>query len=336
MPTRTWTDPNMKYKFGFNGQEKDNEIAGNGNLFTATHWEYDARLGRRWNLDPVFKEDESPYSCLGSNPILNMDPNGDDPITGILEAAGSFFLNVGTQVASNMILNGQSYAQASQNVDYVDATLDAAGTYLMSFFSSGAGTAAKIAKMAKSDVGQAVIEAVKTATSQIINDYNAGKFDDEDGDFDSDKLFDSDYLGGVLQQSMETAVKSVVMAKTAKAAPASPTNNVKANNAPKPKAQTNGGRPINSKGQVVGPSGKPVYHTVNKSTTKKTIDAARNDKANGAKGTPVKHNKDKKSPTHYHNGSGTTGKGKTTKGYGKNSGKVDNSVHYQQKGAKKK
>jgi hypothetical protein len=37
------------YRYGFNGQEKDDEVCGSGNLNTAEFWEYDTRLGRRWN-----------------------------------------------------------------------------------------------------------------------------------------------------------------------------------------------------------------------------------------------------------------------------------------------
>src|SRR5690554_4189653 len=66
------------YRFGFNGQEKVNEIAGIGNHMTATFWEYDTRLGRRWNIDPVVKPWESGYAVMGNNPIWNIDPNGDD------------------------------------------------------------------------------------------------------------------------------------------------------------------------------------------------------------------------------------------------------------------
>src|SRR5690606_19502029 len=66
------------YRFGFNGQEKVNEIAGIGNHMTATFWEYDTRTARRWNIDPVMKPWESPYSVLGGNPILNIDPLGND------------------------------------------------------------------------------------------------------------------------------------------------------------------------------------------------------------------------------------------------------------------
>src|SRR5574343_785278 len=67
-----------KYRFGFNTQEKDDEIAGEGNSYTAEFWQYDGRLGKRFNVDPIFKEYESPYSVLGNNPIWIIDINGAD------------------------------------------------------------------------------------------------------------------------------------------------------------------------------------------------------------------------------------------------------------------
>jgi hypothetical protein len=72
----------LDYRYGgSNGQEKTDEVAGNGNHYTAEYWEYDTRLGRRWNLDPVVKEHESPYTCFANNPIWFMDPNGADTIS---------------------------------------------------------------------------------------------------------------------------------------------------------------------------------------------------------------------------------------------------------------
>ena len=38
----------------------------------------DARIGRRWNRDPIFKEWESPYAVLSGNPIRYVDPSGAD------------------------------------------------------------------------------------------------------------------------------------------------------------------------------------------------------------------------------------------------------------------
>ena len=68
-----------KYRFGYNGQEKVNEMSGIGNHNTAEFWEYDTRVGRRWNLDPVDQISISNYAVNILNPIVNNDPNGDCP-----------------------------------------------------------------------------------------------------------------------------------------------------------------------------------------------------------------------------------------------------------------
>ena len=78
MPVRSYSS--TAYKYGFNGQEKDDEVAGSGNINTAMFWEYDTRLGRRWNVDPVVKPWQSRYDCFSDNPIWRVDPNGDDDI----------------------------------------------------------------------------------------------------------------------------------------------------------------------------------------------------------------------------------------------------------------
>jgi hypothetical protein len=68
-----------EYAYSMNGQEKDDEITGvTGSHTTAMFWEYDTRLRRRWNIDPVNKPSESSYATFGGNPILMVDPNGDD------------------------------------------------------------------------------------------------------------------------------------------------------------------------------------------------------------------------------------------------------------------
>ncbi len=69
-------------RFGFNGQEKDDEVVGEGNLYTAEFWEYDPRTSVRWNVDPETKNFpwQSPYVTFSRNPILRVDPlgNSDD------------------------------------------------------------------------------------------------------------------------------------------------------------------------------------------------------------------------------------------------------------------
>ena len=68
------------YRYFFNGQEADNEVLGDGVSLSATFWQYDTRLGRRWNVDPVFKEYESPYACFAGNPVWFADRFGADTI----------------------------------------------------------------------------------------------------------------------------------------------------------------------------------------------------------------------------------------------------------------
>ena len=75
MPGRTYTNGNQ-YRYSINGQEKEPEL--NDNITTALYWEYDSRIGRRWNVDPIPKDDESPYMTFGNNPIVMVDPNGLD------------------------------------------------------------------------------------------------------------------------------------------------------------------------------------------------------------------------------------------------------------------
>jgi RHS repeat-associated protein len=78
MPGRSFNS--SEYRFGFNSQEKENEIAGNGNIYSAEYWMYDARLGRRWNVDPVTYPWQSSYAAFNNNPIFFVDPLGREGI----------------------------------------------------------------------------------------------------------------------------------------------------------------------------------------------------------------------------------------------------------------
>jgi hypothetical protein len=65
------------YRYGYNSQEKVDEIAGAGNHTTAEFWEYDTRLGRRWNQDPKPNPSISNYAVFANNPIWYSDILGD-------------------------------------------------------------------------------------------------------------------------------------------------------------------------------------------------------------------------------------------------------------------
>ena len=76
MPGRKYlATSSSKYRYSINGQEKESEL--NENITTALYWEYDSRILRRWNTDPVNFLGESPYLVNGGNPIYYTDPLGD-------------------------------------------------------------------------------------------------------------------------------------------------------------------------------------------------------------------------------------------------------------------
>ena len=115
MPGRSFNAPD--YRFGMNGQEKDDEISGvSGANYTADNWEYDSRLGKRWNIEPVVKPWESPYATFSNNPIFNSDPTGaasvpsDENSTSAVGENGECYA-CGNNIAS---ANSTSNAAASQ------------------------------------------------------------------------------------------------------------------------------------------------------------------------------------------------------------------------------
>jgi hypothetical protein len=79
MPERKHSaSPNLLYRYSLNGQEKEKEL--NENITSAEYWMYDSRIGKRWNIDPKPKVNESPYSTFANNPLIFIDPNGADTI----------------------------------------------------------------------------------------------------------------------------------------------------------------------------------------------------------------------------------------------------------------
>jgi RHS repeat-associated protein len=77
MPDRNAT-PN-KYRFGYNGMEKDDEVKNlSGSSYTTEFRQYDPRLGRWLSLDPLMAEFPwmSPYVAFDNNPVYFVDPYG--------------------------------------------------------------------------------------------------------------------------------------------------------------------------------------------------------------------------------------------------------------------
>lgn len=119
MPDRQYyaSSDSSNYRFGFNGQEKDNEVSGVGNSYTAEYWQYDSRLGRRFNLDPVVKEWESPYACFSNNPIIMIDIKGDSAVSSSQDVGVSGNINNQNAATLTQMLPAKS-DPAQINVGY--------------------------------------------------------------------------------------------------------------------------------------------------------------------------------------------------------------------------
>jgi len=105
------SDVSGGYRYhGANGQESEREITGSGSHSSAEYWMYDGRLGRRWNVDPLyfFFAPVSPYCTFLNNPIRLVDPLGlaaGDPIK--IKSEGTF--------TDNWVNDAQSLPQCADD-----------------------------------------------------------------------------------------------------------------------------------------------------------------------------------------------------------------------------
>lgn len=99
---RTYSEGSSKYRYGFNGMEKDNDLKGDGLSYTTEYRAYDPRLGRWFSVDPKAQMQpwESPYSSMNNSPLWRNDPNGDiaPVIIWALKKLGSAAVGVMTDV----------------------------------------------------------------------------------------------------------------------------------------------------------------------------------------------------------------------------------------------
>jgi RHS repeat-associated protein len=99
MPGRTFVLGALKYRFGFQGQEGDTEINGNGITWSYKHRFHDPRIGRFLSIDPISSDYPyySPYVFSGNRVIDAVEIEGLQPSrvakTGDCEACKD--INVG-------------------------------------------------------------------------------------------------------------------------------------------------------------------------------------------------------------------------------------------------
>jgi RHS repeat-associated protein len=161
MPGRDTTLGGKYYRYGFNGQEGDNEIKGTGNSYTAEFWEYDPRIGRRWSLDPKPVDGVSQYAAFDNSPITFGDPLGDTVINGqkmeganaasatnlqevVIKAPGRSPKSINKQFAASfaaLVTNRQTYQGLESLLDNTGGSLPDAELSGFRFLAPGAAIA---------------------------------------------------------------------------------------------------------------------------------------------------------------------------------------------------
>ena len=115
-PGRTFA--NADYRYGFNGMEKDDEVAGVGNSYTTAFRQLDPRLGRWFSLDPMMAKypHQSPYASFNNNPIYFSDPTGleGDPPSEELSAENQAFFTSAKSYIDSEIEKYKGYIAARE------------------------------------------------------------------------------------------------------------------------------------------------------------------------------------------------------------------------------
>ena len=75
---RSWKDSAFNYRFGFQGQEGDDEINGDGNSYAFKYRIHDPRLGRFLSIDPLYQSYpwNSPYAFSENSVIAFIELEG--------------------------------------------------------------------------------------------------------------------------------------------------------------------------------------------------------------------------------------------------------------------
>jgi RHS repeat-associated protein len=89
IPSRSFSESFLKYRFGFNGKENDGEVKGDGNQQDYGMRIYDPRLGKFLSVDPFTKDYPmlSPYQFAGNSPVGGIDLEGGE----LLPTSSSIF-----------------------------------------------------------------------------------------------------------------------------------------------------------------------------------------------------------------------------------------------------
>ena len=193
------------YRYGFQGQEKDDELKGEGNSLNYEFRMHDPRVGRFFARDPLFKEYPfySPYAFSGNRVIDKVELEGlepadydfgQDPLAGVriiktaaqdLEIASynavtwlhayvnPFNSTSGTRSIKEKVVREDGFTDVSRTTvktglkDGLTGTLDVIGSVLTLY-----GGSSSVSLVAKSETGASATNTVKKVLKIEIDEAN--------------------------------------------------------------------------------------------------------------------------------------------------------------------
>lgn len=156
-PGRSYSTPN--YRFGFNGQEKDDEIKSVGNAYNFGNRIYDPRVGRWLSVDPLANQVPgwTPYRSFFNNPNywIDLDGNIEWPLKGT-NAKNKKDLKAGENTA-NTVIRTSTYREIRNIGTSPHIGIDYRASIGTPFYSLGDGTVTDVGKT-KSGIKYITIE----------------------------------------------------------------------------------------------------------------------------------------------------------------------------------
>jgi RHS repeat-associated protein len=171
MPNRNYNF--QRYRYSINGQDKELEL--NENITSAEYWMYDSRIARRWNMDPVVKENESPYAVFANNPIWNIDPDGSDTARQVvIDALNTFATDMKAKMESlapriKQLMDGISTMKKLFN-NYV--AWDLVGSFNPLYFAGALGRQLGMGEDPVDYMGAAIAKHM-TELQTLVEEYNS-------------------------------------------------------------------------------------------------------------------------------------------------------------------
>jgi RHS repeat-associated protein len=177
------------YRYGFQGQEKDDEIKGEGNSYDYDERMLDPRIGRWFKIDPQASQmpQVSPYAFALNNPILIVDEEGEIPIIPFLIKAGASAAADALLQACMIYLTDDSVKDFGSAFKKIDKS-DVAWSFVegLNPFKVPGGKLGKAAAVATADlliyVGEQTLAGEDISSQDLGKEFMVGFFSELAGD----------------------------------------------------------------------------------------------------------------------------------------------------------